>query len=74
MHFHLFLKNGLRCAVQGTVLYLVLEGQGQSPTLNLLPVLLSLLQRMWPSNIWILWAIRYHLYNIKNVKNTHGGV
>ena len=20
------------------------------------------------------WAIRYHLYNLKNVKNTHGGV
>ena len=22
----------------------------------------------------LLWAIRYHLYNLKNVKNTHGAV
>ena len=42
---------------------------------NLLCILRVIAVRSWLVMIYVMrWAIWYHLYNLKNVKNTHGGV
>ena len=45
-------------------------------SLNFLKIrLISAEIRIFESPVYVMrWAIWYHLYNLKNVKNTHGGV
>ena len=57
------------------MLYLLLEGEGQSPTLNLLPAFLSYFNVCHGViHVILCCAIWYHLNNFKNVKNTHRGM